>query len=184
MRKKGMTNGYLADRIEEKSSTVAHWTNGRRFPRSADTIVNIAHALGASVALLFGETNDNESFSYSKILLEDRCKEKSYTLVSKDKFLNGMYAVKIISSEMNPKVQEKDICYCVPINVKEVTVNMLVHYNYKTKSGIRTIHTDEESKIICLVPLNIEGHKVISILEEDIKYLKISKITGFTRYFD
>jgi len=54
MTKKGLTGEVLANILEVNTSTVIHWSNGRRFP-SEKAIVKLSRVLNVTISELFGE---------------------------------------------------------------------------------------------------------------------------------
>ena len=67
------------------------------------------------------------------------------------------------------------------VNIEPIKENMIVHYSFKEKNGIRVIKIDEETNQISLVPLNLEKHKIITIPSKELHLLKTAKIIRLIR---
>ena len=96
-------------------------------------------------------------------------------------YSDNMYAIKITSTEMYPQIEKNDTCLCVYDGDQPIKENMIVHYSFKEKNGIRVIKIDEETNQISLVPLNLEKHKIITIPSKELHLLKTAKIIRLIR---
>jgi hypothetical protein len=102
-------------------------------------------------------------------------------IVDVENYTNEMYAIKSTTTEMSPQIENNDICLCVYDEEQPIKENMIVHYSFKEKNGIRTIKIDEATNQISLVPLNFENHKIITIPSKETHLLKIAKIIRLIR---
>ena len=120
----------------------------------------------------------NEDF---KKIKNKEFKEMSSIAIDGENYTNDMYAIKITSTEMYPQIEKNDTCLCVYDGDQPIKENMIVHYSFKEKNGIRVIKIDEETNQISLVPLNLEKHKIITIPSKELHLLKTAKIVRLIR---
>jgi len=189
----------FAEKLDLTPATLAKYISKkeehrRDIPNSI--LSKIASLLKVDIDYLLGMQDERvatqKDFSMKIPYLESvECPPELYSLNNIKDFISvdvilyseNMYAIKATTTEMHPEIKEGDICTCVHNTDQLITDNMLVHYSFKDKYGIRMIKVDEETNQISLVPLNLNKHKIIIISEKDSKLLEISKITTIIRKF-
>jgi transcriptional regulator with XRE-family HTH domain len=191
LRKKlGITQSDLAKKIGIQRGSVASYEIGRTKP-SHSNLEKISKIFNISLDfLLKGDEKENcpNSANFISILgnevnIEPRKYDICTNLIPVHSSVNtdGMYAIKITSTEMYPQIEKNNICLCVYDEDQPIKENMIVHYAFKEKNGIRVIKIDEETNQISLVPLNLEKHKIITIPSKELHLLKTAKIIRLIR---
>jgi transcriptional regulator with XRE-family HTH domain len=184
---KKLSQDKLAKLIGVSRGAVANYEVDMTEPKY-ENYKRLSDVLGVSISYLkTGEEKNNDKIKFSVPYMGTSSGKKVITksnfIVDPSIYSENMYAIKATSTEMHPEIKEGDICTCVHNTDQLITDNMLVHYSFKDKHGIRMIKVDEETNQILLVPLNLNKHKIIIISEKDSKLLEISKIITIIRNF-
>lgn len=190
LRKKvGLTQETLAVKIGIQRASVASYEVGKTNP-SHKNLEKISKIFNVSMEYLInGDTNTPipKSANFISILgNEMNIEPREYNIEKRliplhsSIDISKMYAIEINTTSMYPTLTIGDVIWCKYDRDIEIKDNLIVHYQYKDKIGISRIKIDEETSQIALVPDNIKEYKIIIIPQENKKYLKLSRIIGFS----
>jgi len=174
---KKMTGEQIAEQMGVSTSTVIHWSNGRRFPKNEELIKKLAGVLGVNVADFFGEEIPIKtvpligvaSCGVPNIAFPDAIE---YIPVPEEYARDGVYAVKADGDSMLPDIKHGDIILCDKnMNVENGNI---VHYTtIDGESGLKKYQ--DVNGMITLYPLNTDGYAPIIIDKNDLRCARAFK---------
>jgi len=197
MKKKGLKQKDLVSFLGEKQGTVAKWISQNENIRNDipnSVLLKISIFLEVDIEYLLGEQEErvrviDNVFIPVPVLgvsgntspSQKRSKGEEVMAVPKAAYTKNMYAIKSSTSEMYPLHKDGDILLCThgDIPLKD---NVIVHYKYDDKIGVRRVKIDSRNMSIALTPLNIEEHEIIIIDKNETSKIKLSKIIGVISY--
>ena len=95
--------------------------------------------------------------------------------VSNELYHDKMYAVRAEGDSMSPKINDRNLVYCVPdIQIENGDI---VHYTLDGESGIKKFKINEKGDIISLIPINSD-YDIITIHADDNVEFRMSKVVG------
>ena len=178
MNDKKMTGEQIAEQMGVSTSTVIHWSNGRRFPKNEELIKKLAGVLGVNVADFFGEEIPVKtvpligvaSCGVPNIAFPDAVE---HIPVPDEYARDGVYAVQADGDSMLPRIAHGDIVLCD--KEMDVVNGNIVHYTtIDGESGLKKYQ--EKDGIVTLYPLNTDDYAPIVIPKEDLRYFRAFKV--------
>ena len=191
MTDKKMTAEKISKLMGVSTSTVTHWSNGRRFPKNEELIKGLSEALGVSTTYFF---EDDEKKPVSKIQVVGTAScgaaeanmnyENSRTCYYNGEYYkDSLYCVIANGDSMSPEIEDGDEIICDPD--VEPQHGDIVHYTIDGESAVKVYVKDEEAYLIQFIPYNSNEHfktKTVRLDDtETMDRLKISKVVAVNK---
>lgn len=184
MEDKGIKQKDLVEYLGVNQGTLAKWLSTKKDNRRdipIEILAKIAKFLGVSVEYLLGL--EKKPVKTVPLIGNASCGiPNDYDLngyepipVSNELYHDKMYAVRAEGDSMSPKINDRNLVYCVPdIQIENGDI---VHYTLNGESGIKKFKINEKGDIISLVPLNSD-YDIITIHADDNVEFAMSKVVG------
>ena len=178
MTDKKMTAEKIAKLMGVSTSTVTHWSNGRRFPKNEELIKSLSEALNVNITDFF---DDEMPLKTIPLIGIASCGVPNLTYsdtvehipVPADLARDGVYAVQADGDSMLTKIANGDIVICD----KEMPCEHgnIVHYTtVDGESGLKKYLIDDKG-VVTLMPLNSDFQPIMCD-EKDLRCARAFKI--------